>query len=57
MMDIAAKNRQVANSYYNLGLEKAKIRDLSGAAQCLKKKPAFFQIPDRCQKSPGSDLL
>ena len=34
-MDIAAKNRQVANSYYNLGLEKAKIRDLSGAAQCL----------------------
>ena len=23
MMDIAAKNRQIANSYYNLGLEKA----------------------------------
>ena len=41
MMDIAAKNRQVANSYYNLGLEKAKIRDLSGAAQCLKKSLHF----------------
>ena len=27
MMDIAAKNRQIANSYYNLGLEKAKVRD------------------------------
>ena len=40
-MDIAAKNRQVANSYYNLGLEKAKIRDLSGAAQCLKKSLHF----------------
>lgn len=36
-MDIAAKNRQISNSLYNLGLEKAQIRDLSGAAQCLKK--------------------
>ena len=42
MMDIAAKNRQIANSYYNLGLEKAKVRDLSGAAQCLKKSLAFI---------------
>ena len=40
-MDIAAKNRQIANSYYNLGLEKAKLRDLSGAAQCLKKSLHF----------------
>ena len=40
-MDIAAKNRQIANSYYNLGLEKAKIRDLPGAAQCLKKSLHF----------------
>lgn len=40
-MDIAAKNRQIANSYYNLGLEKAKVRDLSGAAQCLKKSLHF----------------
>ena len=41
MMDIAAKNRQIANSYYNLGLEKAKVRDRSGAAQCLKKSLHF----------------
>mgnify|MGYP000358675680 FL=1 len=27
-MEIEAKNRQIANSYYNLGLEKARIRDL-----------------------------
>ncbi len=49
MRDIAAKNRQVANSYYNLGLEKAKIRDLSGAAQCLKKAcifPNTRQMPE-----------
>lgn len=29
-------NRQIANSYYNLGLENAKCRDLTGAAECLK---------------------
>ena len=40
-MDYEKKNRQIANSYYNLGLEKAKIRDLSGAAQCLKKSLHF----------------
>ncbi len=44
MMDIAAKNRQIANSYSNLGLEKAKVRDLSGAAQCLKKACIFLNI-------------
>ena len=36
-MDVARKNQQIANSFYNLGLEKARIRDLSGAAECLKK--------------------
>lgn len=40
-MDFARKNQQIANSFYNLGLEKAKIRDLSGAAQCLKKSLHF----------------
>ena len=40
-MDIQKRNAQIANSYYNLGLEKAKIRDLSGAAQCLKKSLHF----------------
>lgn len=40
-MDYGRKNRQIANSFYNLGLEKARIRDLSGAAQCLKKSLHF----------------
>ena len=48
-MEIEAKNRQIANSYYNLGLEKARIRDLSGASQCLKKSLHFckYQIDAR----------
>lgn len=36
-MNAARKNGQIANSYYNLGLEKAGQRDLSGAAAALKK--------------------
>lgn len=44
-MEIEAKNRQIANSYYNLGLEKARIRDLSGASQCLKR--AFISANTR----------
>lgn len=40
-MDVARKNQQIANSYYNLGLEKARIRDLSGAAESLKKSLHF----------------
>lgn len=48
-MEIAERNRQIANSFYNLGLEKARIRDLSGAAQCLKKSLHFckYQIDAR----------
>lgn len=37
MMSAARKNGQIANSYYNLGLDKAGQRDLSGAAAALKK--------------------
>lgn len=37
MMDAARKSWQIANSYYNLGLEKAGQRDLSGAAAALKQ--------------------
>lgn len=36
-MNAARKNGQIANSYYNLGLEKAGQRDLSGAAAALKR--------------------
>lgn len=41
-MDIRiTKNHQIANSYYNLGLEKAKRRDLTGAAEALKRALRF----------------
>lgn len=42
-MDYAIRCRQIANGYYNQGLEKAKIRDLSGAAECLKKSLHFYK--------------
>lgn len=42
-MDYVRRNQQIANSYYNLGLEKAQIRDLSGAAECLKKSLHFYK--------------
>lgn len=34
-------NRQIANAYYNLGLDKARQRDLSGAAAALKRSLRF----------------
>lgn len=40
-MNAARKNEQIANSYYNLGLEKAGQRDLSGAAAALKRSLQF----------------
>lgn len=40
-MDYTRKTRVIANSYYNMGLERAKLRDLSGAADCLKKSLHF----------------
>lgn len=40
-MDYARKIRRISNSYYNLGLEYAGIRDLSGAVEMLKKSLRF----------------
>ncbi len=40
-MDYVTKCHRIANSYYNLGLEKAGIRDLTGAVVCLKKSVHF----------------
>lgn len=42
-MDFVTKNRQIANAYYNLGLEKARQRDLSGAVRALKKSLQFYK--------------
>ena len=40
-MKTGTKNRQIANAYYNIGLEKAKSRDLTGAVTALKKSLRF----------------
>lgn len=40
-MDYERKTRVIANSYYNMGLERARLRDLTGAAECLKKSLHF----------------
>ncbi len=40
-MDYERKTRVIANSYYNMGLERARLRDLSGAADYLKKSLHF----------------
>lgn len=37
---------RIANCYYNLGLERARLRDLSGAAELLKKSLQY----DKYQK-------
>lgn len=37
---------RIANCYYNLGLERARLRDLSGACELLKKALLF----DKYQK-------
>ncbi len=35
--------RRLSNSYYNMGLEKAKVRDLSGAVLVLKKSLQYYK--------------
>lgn len=40
-MKTGTKNRQIANVYYNIGLEKAKSRDLTGAVSALKRSLRF----------------
>ena len=40
-MDYLQKIQYAANSYYNRGLEKARERDLSGAAESLKRALHF----------------
>lgn len=42
-MDVGMKSRQIANAYYNIGLAKAKERDLTGAADALKKSLRFYK--------------
>lgn len=52
-MDYANRCRRIANGYYNQGLEKAKIRDLSGAAECLKKSLHFHKYQTEARNLLG----
>jgi len=40
-MDAGMRNRRISNAYYNKGLAKARNRDLTGAAEALKRSLRF----------------
>ncbi len=40
-MNYAVRCGRISNTFYNMGLEKARVRDLTGASQCLKKSLLF----------------
>lgn len=42
-MDYTRRCSRIANSYYNLGLQKARIRDLTGAIADLKRSLQFYK--------------
>lgn len=42
-----------SNTLYNIGLEKAKVRDLSGAAQCLRKSLRFYKANTQARNLLG----
>ena len=42
-MNCYKKIIQFSNYFYNEGLEKAKVRDLTGAIECLCKSLRFFK--------------
>lgn len=52
-MDVMRKNAQISNSYYNLGLEKARIRDLTGAAESLKRSLHFNKYQEDARNLLG----
>lgn len=52
-MDYAERCQRIANGYYNQGLEKAKIRDLTGAAECLKKSLHFHKYQTEARNLLG----
>lgn len=45
--------RRLSNSYYNMGLEKARVRDLSGAVEMLKKSLQFDKKNDNARNLLG----
>ncbi len=53
MMNYERRCRRIGNSYYNRGLSKAQIRDLSGAAADLKKSLQFDKYQTQARNLLG----
>lgn len=52
-MDSYNKIIRLSNTLYNAGLEKAKVRDLSGAAACLRKSLRFYKANTQARNLLG----
>ncbi len=52
-MDSYNKIIRISNTLYNIGLEKAKVRDLSGAAECLRKSLRFYKANTQARNLLG----
>ena len=52
-MDYSVTLNRIANVYYNLGLERAKLKDLSGAAELLKKSLHFSKYQTNARNLLG----
>ena len=51
-MEHIEKIIRISNTYYNQGLERAKVRDLSGAAESLRRSLKFYKL-----NTPARNLL
>ena len=52
-MDYSVTLNRIAYVYYNLGLERAKLKDLSGAAELLKKSLHFSKYQTNARNLLG----
>ncbi len=52
-MDSYNKIIRLSNTYYNAGLEKAKVRDLSGAVESLRKSLRFYKANNQARNLLG----
>ncbi len=47
----------MSNTFYNMGLQKARVRDLSGAEELLKQSLALYKKKYSGKKSSGPCIL
>ena len=56
-VEVQKKIWQLSNTYYNLGLDKAQIRDLSGAIDLLKRSLKFNKLNVQARKPAGTGIF